>query len=303
VVKRNMIEVVQPGLVTTIQDSGRRGFEAYGVPVSGPFDPFLAALANRLCGNDLNAPVLEFALVGPTLQFHEKGRVAFCGFGIQYELNSRTTPGLTTFDVSAGSILKFVGMQGWFGYLAFAGGIETRAGEKVLSSVSTYLAGGIGKRLVKDQMLRTGFDRAASSALRSVSWSFPQESVLYLLPAQHTSHFNYKECQKISEHSYKISSQSNRMGIRMDGAILDAPTIRRSAPTSPGTVEIPRSGVPIILGPEGPTTGGYAQIGVISRTSWTVLAGSRPGSALRFQWTDTETARASWRYRQNLLRV
>lgn len=298
-----MIEVVQPGLLTTIQDSGRRGFEAYGVPVSGPFDPFLAELANRLCGNDLNAPVLEFAMAGPGLQFHEKGRVALCGFGIQYELNGRTTPILVATEVPAGSTLKFVGMQGWFGYLAFAGGIETQAGEKVLSSVSTYLAGGIGKRLEKGQMLRTGPNRASLSAFRSVRWSFPQEPVLYLLPAQHTSRFSNKECQKISEHSYKISSRSNRMGIRMDGAFIDAPTIRRSAPTSPGTVEIPRSGVPILLGPEGPTTGGYAQIGMISRTSWTVLAGSRPGAALRFQWTEPETARASWHYRQDLLRI
>ena len=298
-----MIEVVQPGLLTTIQDSGRRGFEAYGVPVSGPFDPFLAALANRLCGNDLHAPVLEFAMIGPTLQFHEKGRVALCGFGIQYELNSRSTPKLMPFEVSAGSVLKFVGMQGWFGYLGFAGGIETQAGDKVLASGSTYLAGGIGKRLEKGQMLSTGPDRPVASLLRSVPWSFPQEPVVYLLPAQHTSRFSNKECQKISEHSYKISSQSNRMGIRMDGAVIDAPTIRRSAPTYPGTVEIPRSGLPIVLGPEGPTTGGYPQIGVISRTSWTVLAGSRPGSALRFQWTDPETARASWLYRQDLLRV
>ena len=298
-----MIEVVQPGLLTTIQDSGRKGFEAYGVPVSGPFDPFLAALANRLCGNDLNAPVLEFAMVGPTLQFHEKGRVALCGFGIQYELNDRIVPELMTIELPAGSILKFVGMQGWFGYISFAGGIETQAGEKVLSSVSTYLAGGIGRRLEKGQMLRNGPEPAGVSGLRSVSWSFPQEPVLYLLPAQHTSRFSNIECQKICEHSYKISLQSNRMGIRMDGPVIDAPVIRRSAPALPGTVEIARSGLPIILGPEGPTTGGYAQVGVISRTSWTVLAGSKPGSKLRFQWTDPQMARATWDYRQGLLRV
>jgi antagonist of KipI len=298
-----MIEVVQPGLLTTVQDSGRRGFEAYGVPVSGPFDPFLAALANRLCGNDLSAPVLEFAMVGPTLQFQEKGRVALCGFGIHYELNNRKTPELTAIEVSGGAVLKFVGMQGWFGYLAFAGGIETEPGEKVLSSVSTYLAGGIGRRLEKGQMLRIGAEAAGTPLSHSVPWSFPQESVLYLLPAQHTSRFSNKERQKISEHNYKISSQSNRMGVRLDGAVIDAPTIRRSAPALPGTVEIPPSGLPILLGPEGPTTGGYAQIGVISRTSWTVLAGTRPGSALRFQWTDGETARASWEYRQHLLRV
>jgi antagonist of KipI len=298
-----MIEVVQPGLLTTIQDSGRRGFEAYGVPVSGPFDPFLAALANRLCGNDLNAPVLEFAMVGPTLQFHEKGRVVICGFGIQYELNGQRTPELTCMDVSGGSVLKFAGMQGWYGYLGVAGGIQAETAEKVLSSVSTYLAGGIGKRLGKGQILKTGPEPAIRSALPSVPWSFPQEPVIYMLPAQHTSRFIDKERQKISEHSYKISPQSNRMGIHLEGATVDAPTVRRSAPALAGTVQIPRSGLPIILGPEGPTTGGYAQIGLISRTSWTVLAGKRPGSVLRFQWTDPETARATWSYRQDLLRV
>ncbi|MCI0412967.1 biotin-dependent carboxyltransferase family protein [bacterium] len=295
-----MIEVVQPGMLTTIQDSGRKGFEAYGVPVSGPFDPFLAAMANRLCGNPLDAPVFEFAMIGPTLHFHEKRIVALCGLSVQYELQGQTVPLLTSTEVPAESVLKFVSMEGWYGYLAIAGGIET---ESVLSSVSTYLAGGIGKRLEKGQMLKTGPEPGGGSALRSVSWSYPLEPVLYLLPAQHSSHFSARERQKIREHNYKISPQSNRMGIRLEGAAIDPPVIRRSAPALTGTVQIPRSGFPIILGPEGPTTGGYAQMGVISRASWTLLAGKRPGSAIRFEWTDPETARHWWNDRQDLLRA
>jgi allophanate hydrolase subunit 2 len=67
-----------------------------------------------------------------------------------------------------------------------------------------------------------------------------------------------------------------------------------------GAVQVPSAGLPIILGPEGPTTGGYAQIGIISRTSWTVLAGKTPGSYLRFQWLDPKTAGQAWNDRQNL---
>ncbi len=284
-----MIEVLRPGLLTTIQDAGRRGFEAYGVPRSGVFDPFLAAVANKLVGNPLDTALIEFALVGPELRFHRNVSVAICGYGIHYEVNKTTFPVFGAFSVQAGSEFRFAGMKGWYGYIAVGGGIE---GEKVLGSVSTYVAGGIGRRIQKDDRLKVGPATAQLFSLRSTHWSFAEESMLQLLPSQHTSRFNGKELQKIVEHPYRINSQSNRMGIRLEGLSVNPPSVRRSAPAIPGTVQIPRSGSPIILGPEGPTTGGYAQIAVLSRTSWTVLAATGPGKTIRFEWTDVDTALA-----------
>jgi allophanate hydrolase subunit 2 len=90
------------------------------------------------------------------------------------------------------------------------------------------------------------------------------------------------------------------MGIRLDGASLDGPVLRRSVPALPGALQVPRSGLPLVLGPEGPTTGGYAQLGMIARVSWTSLAAAPPGASVQFEWTNAERARTMWAERQKL---
>jgi antagonist of KipI len=293
-----MIQVLQPGLLTTIQDLGRRGFEQYGVPRSGAFDPFLASIANKLTANRLDQAVLEFALTGPTLQFQKDAVIAITGFGVEYDIDGEAIPAFHSIPVKSGSVLRFLKLKGWFGYISFSGGIDS---ERVLGSASTHVAGGIGKRLQKNQRIKIGSGSSERFALREPYWNFPEEPLLYLLSSQHTTRFNVREKQKITENSYKINAQSNRMGIRLDGPILDTPILQRSTPAIPGSVQIPQSGSPIILGPEGPTTGGYAQVAVITRTSWTSLAVSRPGADVRFEWTDRETACNMWHYREKLL--
>ena len=292
-----MIDVLQPGLMTTIQDLGRRGFESYGVPRSGAFDPFLASIANKLTGNSIDESLLEFALAGPTLHFHSEAVIAIAGSGVEYELDGQAILPFRAITVAAGSVLRFVKIQGWYGYISIGGGIKS---ERILGSASTYIAGGIGACLRKNEKLEMGSASGKRFVLLESYWNFPEEPLLSLVPSQHTSHFNIRERQKITENSYKVDPQSNRMGIRLDGPALEAPILRRSTPTIPGSVQVPRSGSPIILGPEGPTTGGYAQLAVIARTSWTVLAGSNPGRKIRFEWTDRETAQKMWNYRQKL---
>ena len=292
-----MIEVLQPGLLTTVQDLGRKGFESHGVPRSGAFDPFLASIANKLTGNRIDEPLLEFALAGPTLRFHTAAIIAIAGSGVEYELDGHVISSFHSVAVPAGSDLRFVKIKGWYGYISVGGGIKTI---RVLGSSSTYVAGGIGARLKKNEKLEMGSTSAERFMLRDSYWNFPADPLVYLLPSQHTSRFNIRERQKITENSYKIESQSNRMGIRLDGPHLDAPVLRRSTPAILGSVEVSGSGAPIILGPEGPTTGGYAQLAVISRTSWTTLAITPPGQKIRFEWTDRETACKMWEYRQKL---
>jgi len=291
-----MIEVIQPGLLTTIQDAGRKGYESYGIPHSGFFDPFLAAIANRLVGNPLDAPLLEFAMIGPTLVFHRPANIAVTGRSVEYECK-QLLPELSATAVHQGSMLQFVRMKGWFGYIAVSGGI---AAKKMLGSVSTHFVGGLGKRLGKGDRLEFGKERE-SYELKSGYWAYPEDSVLHLLPGHHTSEFQPSDLQKITSHSYRIHLQSNRMGIRLEGDSIPSPILRRSVPALAGAVQVPGSGMPIILGPEGPTTGGYAQIGMLSRTSWTLLAGKKPGDSICFDWLDAGDARSMWQDRQNLL--
>jgi antagonist of KipI len=293
-----MIEVLQPGLVTTIQDKGRKGYEAYGIPPSGVFDPFLAAIANRLVENGPDSAVLEFALLGPSLKFHHDAAVAITGSGCRFLLNGEPVSEFRGFRISAGAILQFKSMVGWFGYLAVGGGIE---GKRILGSMSAYVTGHIGKRLRAGDLLDAGKHDGGLFAIDRASVPLAQK--IPLVSGLHTHLFSQADKNKIAEMEYRITAQSNRMGLRLAGVPLDPPVIRRSCPVVSGAVQVPQSGQPIILGPDGPTTGGYAQIGVIARAGWTTLAATPPGRTIEFQWTDREDALRIWRERNVYLQT
>lgn len=293
-----MIDVIQPGLLTTVQDLGRTGYQAYGMPRSGALDPFLASVANRLVGNSAGTPLLEFALVGPTLQFSHECWISLTAFSCTYKVEGTRVPEFTAFRVPAGSTLQFGGMEGWFGYLAFSGGIQT---SPVLGSSSTYLAGKLGDRLNKNQRLSIGESTGNHSSVKQGFLGFRATSILPLLPALHTDLFSQHERYKLADVHYTLSMRSNRMGIYLEGAPIQPPHVRRSVPAFPGTIQIPQSLQPIILGPEGPTTGGYPQVGILAKTGWTTLAQLRPGKQVRFEWTEIEEARKIWNYRNRIL--
>jgi antagonist of KipI len=293
-----MIEVVQPGLLTTIQDAGRPGFEVYGMPPSGPLDPFLAAIANKLVGNKPEAALLEFALLGPSLKFRKNCWVSLAAFSCSYLLDGDSVPEFSAFPVESGSVLQFNGMKGWFGYMAVSGSLETI---KILNSSSAYLAGGIGKKLEKHQQLSISEESGNYFSISPEFLNSSSTNVLSILPGLHTSLFHITEHRKLAESEYKLSPQSNRMGILMNGPAITALPVRRSAPALPGTIQIQHSGNPMILGPEGPTTGGYPQIAILSQVSWSTLARTRPGELVRFAWTDVEKARQIARLRNSIL--
>jgi antagonist of KipI len=292
-----MIEILQPGL-TTIQDLGRPGWESSGMPRSGAFDPFLARVANQLAGNFHDAALLEFALVGPSLRFHKSYTLAFTGFSLRYLLNGNHVPEFRAFGVEAGQELRFSGMIGWFGYLAVSGGIHI---EKMLGSASTYAAAGIFGRLKSGDQLRSGKMSKQSFSVNKELLMLPKNNVLHILEAAHSHLFNEGSKMLISSEEYKLTLQSDRMGARLQGAPVKSPEIKRSIPTLPGVIQIARSGQPIILGPEGPVTGGYPQIGILSQTSWTTLASIQPGKTLRFQWLNIERAKELQNQRGKIL--
>lgn len=282
-----MIEILQPGL-TTIQDLGRPGWESSGMPCSGAFDPFLARIANQLAGNSHDAALLEFALVGPSLRFHKSYTLAFGGFSVKYTLDGNSVPDFCAFTVQPGQELRFKGTNGWFGYLAISGGIHT---EKILGSASTYAAAGIFGRLKSGDQLQIAETTKQSFAINKELLMLPKNNVLHILEAAHTHMFNGQSKKLISSDEYMLTLQSDRMGARLQGTAIAVPEIKRSVPTLPGVIQIARSGQPIILGPEGPVTGGYPQIGILSQTSWTTLAAIQPGKSLKFEWVSLEQAK------------
>ena len=294
-----MIELLTPGAYTTVQDLGRKGHEIYGMPPSGAFDAYLASLANLIAGNNVNAAVLEFALAGPSLRFHADTVAALSAFGAVYLLNGSAVSGFRSFQAAAGSTLEFNGMQGWFGYLAFAGGLAV---DLVLGSASTFVPGRIGKRLAKGDRLSAGAPAATTSELPQEAVPIGGRPVLQILPSIHTSLFAETSLRTLISSEFRILPNSDRMAIALEGAIIPSPRVIRSAPAFPGSIQALPSGQLLLLGPEGPTTGGYPQIAHLSRASWTTLAQLKPGRAVRFEWITREDARRRIEQRDAIFR-
>ena len=141
------IAVIKPGMLTTVQDLGRWGFQAQGVPVAGPMDPVSHRLANALVGNGRDAALLEVTLLGPELEFDDERLVAIAGADFELSLDERPVPSHAPFIVSAGSRLRFGARQvGARAYLAVSGGIAV---PPVLGSRSTHVLSGIVPKLCR----------------------------------------------------------------------------------------------------------------------------------------------------------
>jgi antagonist of KipI len=203
-------------------------------------------------------------------------------------LNGNPLLEFRAFTVEPGQELRFKSMAGWFGYLAVSGGIQI---EKILGRASTYAAAGIFGRLKSGDQLQSGEMIKQSFAVKKESLMLPKNNILHILDAAHSHLFNERSKMLISSDEYKLTLQSDRMGARLQGSAIEVPAIKRSIPTLPGVIQIARSGQPIILGPEGPVTGGYPQIGILSKTAWTTLAAIQPGKSLNFEWVSLQQAK------------
>ena len=149
------ITVLNPGLMTTVQDQGRIGYQQFGVSVSGVMDPRSAALANILVGNDEKEAVLECTMMGPHLQFNQANCIAITGGDLMPTLDGKPIPNYTAVKVEAGQVLKFtMPKTGCRAFIAFAGGLDI---PEVMGSRSTYMKAKIGgmegRKLQKDDVI------------------------------------------------------------------------------------------------------------------------------------------------------
>lgn len=274
------IAVLKPGLFTTIQDLGRPGHRASGVPLCGAADPGALRRANRLVGNPADAAGLELTLLGPDLRFDQDTLVA---------LEGATFPGCPwghAFPVRAGDVISLGhATTGCRGLLAVAGGIDV---EPVLGSRSTFVParlGGLhGAPLIAGDELPIGDSRG-----RPVSPADPAAAAerggavtLRLIPGT-----EFDACgDAIWSATHTASSRSDRMGVRLEGPPLGLEGDRGSLPSVavlPGTVQLPPDGRPIILLADAQTIGGYPVIGHVITADLPLVAQLRPGDAVRWR--------------------
>ncbi len=285
---RATLEVLVPGPVTTVQDLGRPGLAQLGVGTSGACDPGALRLANRLVGNTEESAGLELTLGGLVGRFTAPCWVALTGAGCEAHAGERAMPFSLPYRVTAGTVLRIgTPAEGIRSYLAVRGGIDVPA---VLGSRSTDLLTGIGPDPIRaGTILPIGNETSGDVAgvdVVPVS-QLPAQPVLEIQPGPRSSWFADDTLQTLAEADYRVSPDSNRIGIRLSG-----PPVRRirsdelpSEGLVTGAIQVPPSGQPLIFLADHPVTGGYPVVAVVRDRSLPLLAQLRPGQRLRFRLT------------------
>ena len=307
------LEVLAPGLLTTVQDLGRPGAALYGVPPAGAMDPFALMAANALVGNDWGEAALELTVAGPTLRADADCVVAVTGADLEPHVDGRPVPTWWSILLRRGAVLEFRGRRwGARAYLGVAGGIAVPV---FLGSKSTYLPGGFGG--LDGRPLRAG-DRVPvgppSGDLSLLAGRFlPPERrppygadpVLRVVLGPHRDRFTAAGLAALLDGAYTVKPSSDRMGYRLEGPpvehVCGADVVSHGLPL--GAVQVPGDRQPIVLMADHQTTGGYAVVGVVATVDIPLLAQCLPGDTVRFRAVDVAEAQQALRERIAGLRL
>ena len=307
-----MITFQKKGLLTTVQDLGRIGYQRYGMPVCGAMDHYAMELANILVGNPRGEAVIEATVLGPTLVFGEPEVFAITGGDFGPTLNGQPIENDRAYLAEAGDTLALpMAKAGARAYIAFAGGLDL---EEVMGSRSTFLKGGVGG--FQGRAIKEGDEiglRAPCEDLPDLEDRAVPVKLLPPLQDHVTVRFTYgpqddlfsaagKRTFAASE--YTLSDKSDRMGFRMDG-----PAVERAAGSDGniisdgicfGAIQI-TNGQPIVMMADRQTTGGYPKLGCVITADLPLLAQLKAGDKVRFQPVSAAAAQAEYRRQQQAL--
>jgi antagonist of KipI len=305
------IEVTHAPPFLTVQDLGRPGWRASGVPPGGAMDPWALQAANLLLGNPAGAAALEWAEGGGALRFRQGASIVLAGALADVRLDGAELAPWCVHPAPAGSVLE-VGrfLQGRFLYLAVGGGVDV---PPVLGSRSTYLPAHLGG--VDGRRLRTGDVVAGGAAERggpgagiglpaALRPPLTDDAPLRLIAGPQRAALSDAHWHALLRTPWRVSASADRMGYRLDGAAVGEAVTDASLPsqpTCPGAVQLPPGGTPIVLMADAPTVGGYATPAVVCTADVSVLAQHRPGDVVTFSEIGVEEARALLRERQRWL--
>lgn len=253
-----MIEVLNPGLHTSIQDLGRKGFRKYGVPVSGAMDRASADYSNQLLGNTPNCTVLEITLIGPQIRFHQNTKVAITGAISSCSIDNMEVAMNTALEIRTGQVLKIGNCsQGCRVYLAVEGGLDT---EVVMGSRSQSKDITKAFKLCKGDLLPIRESSSVTKEVTQVQTIDFSNSSMTATPGPEFDQLSLQMQSLLMESTFRILQDSNRIGYKLSRAKgLFAQEIITS-PVQPGTVQLTPSGTLIVLMRDAPVTGGYARV-------------------------------------------
>ncbi len=318
------IEVVKPGLATSVQDAGRPGYYNIGIPLSGALDQYALRVANLLVGNEEGAAVLEASLLAPELVFRAPAIVAIAGAEVTPKINGEARPRNESFAVQAGDRLTFDFMKaGARSYIAIAGGIDVPV---VLGSRSTYglgaLGGFSGRKLTAGDVLPVGTAKPGARAGRTLpadlTPTYPKSLELRVVTGLYFHRLTDDAAKTFFADTWTVAPEADRIGYRYRkgraltfrerkqpfGAGSDPSNIV-DAGYPYGSIQVPGGLEPIILHRDAVSGGGYAMIGTVISADMDRIGQMQPNNLARFIQVDMETAlkaRAEYKKREVRLR-
>jgi biotin-dependent carboxylase-like uncharacterized protein len=276
------LRIVRADGLVTVQDRGRRGFAHLGVPTAGALDLPAAELANRLVGNDPGAAVLETTLQGVGFVTDRALTFAVTGAACEVVADHRWRPHAEPVTVPAGAVVE-VGptRDGVRSYVAVAGGVDVAP---VLGSRSTDTLAFLGPpRVVVGAELPVGRPQGAPRPW-DTSVRLPGAGPLRVGVGPRADWFTAEAWTLLTGTSYAVTADSNRVGLRLAGAVLARARTGELASEGmvAGAVQVPPDGQPVVLLADHPTTGGYPVIGVVAAADLARCAQLRPGDEVQF---------------------
>ena len=292
-----MIEIITPGILTTVQDFGRVGVMKNGFTQNGAMDRYSMTVANRLCGNCDSAPVLEMTVLGVTARFTQDTVVCVSGADFGAKINDKPIKRNKAYKINKGDILSMgAAKSGMRAYLAVAGGIVS---EYVFGSASTNLkfafGGHFGKKLQSGDVLSIGTGAFPLGEIDK--WEIPEseyskDAQLRVVLGPQNEMFTNEDIRLFLSQEYEVTAQSDRMGIRLSGEPLKSKNGMDiiSDGIVFGSVQVPNSGEPIILMADHQTTGGYAKIATVISVDLPRASQLLAGNTVRFKSVTVEEA-------------
>lgn len=306
-----VFEVLEPGILTTIQDLGRHGFSQFGVPPSGALDSFSLKVGNLLVGNREEEASLETAVMGLKLKAVGEVVIAITGGNLSPNLNGEPLDMWRSHILVGGDIITFKRLRaGCRSYLAVSGGFAV---PKIMGSRSTYLSGRFGG--IEGRALKRGdilYAPDMSPPLNKLGLRFPsdwipsleKEVLLKVIPGPQDHHFTEKGFKTFYSFSYQVTPQCDRMGVRLEGPKIERrPDVEESIISEgliSGAIQVPGDGKPIIILRE-LVTGGYTKIATIISTDLSKVAQLKPGDRVQFKPISIEEAHLLLREEENRL--
>jgi antagonist of KipI len=324
------LTVLKPGALSQLQDLGRYGYQRFGVVAGGAMDEWAHRVANALVGNDENEATVEITLTGPTLRFDAPARVAIGGADLSPRVDgaggTHMLPHGRPVDIAAGSQLRFgARLAGARAYLAVAGGFDVPL---LMGSRSTFVRGGYGG--LEGRALRAGdvlqvrrpvvpappapvpIDENTASTRAALTMTVPPSAVIVPAPlfaavqairivaGRHWDAFTTQARRLLLQSEFRIGAQSDRMGYRLDGPVLDRvrPVELISEAVTFGTIQVPPDGKPIVLMADRQTAGGYPKIASVASVDLGVLAQMAAPETLRFSLVTLAEAQRLYQARE-----